>query len=244
MKDKEPTHVTDNLLRSIFTEDLPPETERVMRERFVRFREDLGHTGCRRTKWFPLQRAFAREALALASVVLVSVGAFLHAGGHRSAMADTLSFLHLSVTVSERVLRAASMECKARVRSENGRSLNYTIRWLGPNRSRIDVHDGSVLVETYTSSQGFPLDDPLLEPVTDFLAPDTLSDAIYEKWRPKTFGMRIGEKTQTLIYVNGHGETLLEMDIDLTTYLPRRVKKDVVEARFTWNESVPSEEGS
>jgi hypothetical protein len=159
-------------------------------------------------------------------------------------MADTLTFLHSSVTVSEQVRRATSMKCKAWVRSEDGRSLDYTIRWFGPNRPRIDVHDGNTLVETFTSVEEVQVTDPLLEPVLDFLAPDALSDAIYEKWRPKTFGMRIGEKTQTLIYVNGHGETLLEMDIDLTTYLPRRVKKDVVEAHFTWNEPVPSEEGS
>ncbi len=249
MKDKEPNDVTDHLLRSILTEDLPPEAERAMKERFIRFHEEVVRTGHRKATWLQPEWVVVREVLALAAVVMISVGGFLHVGGHRSAMADTFSFLNFSVTISEQVFRATSMECKAQVRDEDGRSLDYVIRWTEPHRSRVDVRDGTDLVMTYSSSRETDRDDSLLEPVLDFLTPVTLSDAIYEKWRPKRFGKANGEKTTTLIYVNGMGETLLEMDVDLTTYLPRRIKKDTMEAHFTWNEAVsaeflpPNEEG-
>ena len=250
MKDKEPTHFTDEVLRSILTDDLPPEAERAMKERLLRFREELGQTRVGPTAWLQLRWVFFREALARAAVLMISVGGFLHVAGPRSAMADTFSFLHSSVTVSEQIVRATSMECRARVRGEDGRSLNYTIRWIGPDRSRVEVRDGTTAVRTYSSTREIKVADPLLEPVLDFLTPVALSDAIYEKWQPKRFGKRIGGKTTTLVYVNGRGETLLEMDVDLTTYLPRRINKGAVEAQFNWNDAVspellvPNEEGS
>jgi hypothetical protein len=250
MKDKEPTYFTDDLLRSSLGDDLPPETERALKERLLRFREEVGETGRRKKAWFQPQWVIAREALALVAVVMISVGGFLHVAGHRNAMADTFSFLHFSVTVSEHVSRAISMECAARVRGEDGRSLDYTIRWVGPDRSRVDVREATTTLRTYSSSREMKGDDPLLEPVSELLTPVALSDAIYEKWQPKRFGDQSGEKITTLVYVNGKGETLLEMDVDITTYLPRRIKKDVVEAHFTWNDAVspeflmPNEEGS
>jgi hypothetical protein len=250
MKDKETTNVTDVVLRSVLADDLPPEAERAMKERLVRFRRKVGRTGHGTTTWFQPRWVILREALALAGVVMITVGGFLHVAGNGSAMADTFSFLHSSVTVSEQVLRVTSMECRAFVRSEDGRTLDYVIRWAGPTRSNVDVREGNTILRTYSSTEKINVVDPLLAPVLDFLTPVTLSDAIYEEWQPKRFGTRIGEQKTTLIYVNGKGETFLEMDVDLTTYLPRRIKKDAVEADFTWNEAVspeplsPNEEGS
>ncbi len=44
MKDKEPTNVTDDFLRTILADDLPPDAEKAMKERLVHFREKVRQT--------------------------------------------------------------------------------------------------------------------------------------------------------------------------------------------------------
>ncbi len=89
------------------------------------------------------------------------------------------------------------MECRVQVQGESGRPLEYMILWLAPNRSRVDVHQGSTLVKTYSSSEAYGA-DPLLEPVLDFLTPGALSDAIYENGNRSDSVSEMGRRLRLL----------------------------------------------
>jgi hypothetical protein len=263
----------DRLLKKVLKDDLPPEIEEKMKRRFIHYR-DMEKTGPTASgiggrlfsrigswpSWIP-----AREALAFSSLVMICLGGFLHVSGHRNAMADTLSFLSTSVTVSDQLLRVTSMECRLRVSAGNEGDLQYTIRWLSPDTVRVDVHRGEdtgktlwitdtdIVVDDRTSNSFHEytnveqISDPLLEPAWGFLTPEKLSEAVYGKWVPKKYGEPHGGQRQALSYINGEGKVLVEMTVDSTSNLPLSIKKyspdsddseEVVEAHFVWNNPI------
>jgi hypothetical protein len=174
---------------------------------------------------------------------MISLGGFLHVSGHRNAMADTLSFLNTSVSVSDQLLRVTSMECRLQVPAGNEEYLKYTILWLSPETARVDVRrggdthkilwiTGSDVVVADRISNTFheygsveQIDDPLFEPAWGFLTPAKLSEAVYGKWKPKQYGELHGGEGLTLAYINGEGKVLVEMTVDLTSSLPVSIKK-------------------
>jgi hypothetical protein len=217
-----------------------------------------------------LQRTPAREALAFASLLMISLGGFLHLSGQRTAMAETLSFVHASLSISDQLLRVTSMKCTLQAPKELG-ATEFSILWLSPSRARVDarqgasadktlwVTDSEVVVTDRMSSEIHhyqsisEVEDPLFGPALEFLTPETISRAIYGKWKPKQYKQHRGEERLTLAYINYEGKTLLEMTVDLSTDLPMSIKRfspdDAIselgkshelEAHFVWDEPISS----
>ncbi len=242
---------TDDLLRTVFKDDLPPDVQRSMKARFAQFRTTLDATG-RTEPWKdffdlgnrPLLRWIpAKEVLAFFSLLMMVLGGFLHVSGARSAMAETMSFVNTSVAISDRLLSVTSMECRLQFLSEDGHSADATIRWLAPETIRVDIRQGDdtnkslwiadsdvALVDRighsfneYESVE--EVEESLFEPILGFLSPNRLSEAIYGKWKPKRYEVTENEERLTLVYTNSEGKTLLEMTVDLSNDLPTSIKK-------------------
>lgn len=268
----------DGLLRKTFKDDLPPEIEESMRSRFSQFRRTLD-SAHQKGLWPNLvdlsRRSFlrripAREALVFASLLMITMGGFLHLSGQRTAMAETLSFVHASLSISDQLLRVTSMKATLEVPRELG-DADYSILWLSPDRTRVDarqpanvnktlwISDSEVVVSDRMNGTSHryqsvsEVKDPLFEPALEFLTPETISRAIYGKWKPKQYNQHRGEERLTLVYINFEGKTLLEMTVDLNTDLPVNIKRfsssDAIsksgkepelEAHFVWDEPIAS----
>ena len=109
---------TDDLLKQVLKDDLPLEVEGRMKAQFNQYRGKI-EQDTRLSRWGFFSgwksalrpgRTVRREVLALSSLIMIVVGAFLHVSGHRSAIAETLSFLNISVSVADQIENASSME--------------------------------------------------------------------------------------------------------------------------------------
>lgn len=242
---------TDDLLKKILKDDLPADVEGRMKAQFTQFQENVvsgkgfpaqifGH---RWRDFLKLNWAVRKEVLAFSSLVMIIIGAFLHLSGHRSAVAETLSFLNTSVSVAAQIENASSMECRIQLPSENELSQTYTIRWVSPEMTRVDVFEkdkasktlqisGSEISVNDHVNNSFrkfqsleDVKDPVWQPVLEFLTPSVLSSAIYEKWKPQHSRVEIeGQKTTYVFLCNGE-RTTLEMTVDMNTSLPLSIRK-------------------
>ena len=158
-------------------------------------------------------------------------------------MAETMSFMNMSVAISDRLLSVASMECSLQFLSKDGLSTDTTIRWLAPEMSRVDIRQGDVTNKTlwitdsdvaladrighsFNEYQSVAeIEETLFEPALRFLSPERLSEAIYGKWKPKQYRVLENDEQLILVYTNLEGKTLLEMTVDLSTDLPISLKK-------------------
>ncbi len=242
---------TDDLLKQVLKDDLPPEVEGRMKAHFIRFRErveqderasELTSIGNWK-RFFQLKRAVSRKVLAFSSLIMIVVGAFLHVSGHRSAVAETLFFLNTSVSVADQVQEATSMECRMQVLTESGQHLSYVIRWLSPEMTRVDVWKGKTLskslfisvsditvvdhinnvLQKYQSLEH--IKDPIFNPALEFLSPFALATAIYENWKPQQYREEDKGQKGTYFYINNGERTTLEMTVDMNTSLPVSIRK-------------------
>jgi hypothetical protein len=241
----------DDLLKQVLKDDLPPDVEGRMKAQFVQFREEIENDEqaselALRSDWkrfFQLKWAIRREVLAFSSLLMIVVGAFLHVSGHRSAMAETLSFLNTSVSVANQLQEATSMECRIQVPAEDGKHLSYIIRWHSPEMMRVDVQDaekagktlvisGSGITVTDHINDSFrkyqsleQIKDPVFEPSLEFLSPHVLATAIYERWKPQYYRAEDEGQKGTFVYIDNGERTTLEMTVDMNTSLPESIRK-------------------
>ena len=98
---------TDELLRKVFKDDLPPDMQRSMKARFTQFRNTVDET-YQTARWKnlfdlgnrPLLRWIpAKEVLAFSSLLMMGMGGFLHVSGPRSAVAETMAFMNTSLAI-------------------------------------------------------------------------------------------------------------------------------------------------
>ncbi|MCK4932692.1 MAG: hypothetical protein KAT01_11030 [Candidatus Aminicenantes bacterium] len=242
---------TDDLLKHVLKDDLPPEVEGRMKTQFIQFRErvaqderasELTSSGNWK-RFFQLRWAIRREVLAFSSLIMIVIGAFLHVSGHRSAMAETLSFLNTSVSVADQVQNATSMECRMQVPAEDGQYLSYTIHWLSLEMTRVDVQEGETASKSLSISgsditvvdhinnafQKYQslehIKDPVFKPALEFLSPIVLATAIYEKWKPQHYREEDEGQKRTFVYLNNGERATLEMTVDMNTNLPVSIRK-------------------
>jgi hypothetical protein len=158
-------------------------------------------------------------------------------------MVKTLSFLNTSVSISNQVQEAKSMECKMQVTSEDGLYLTYTIDWLSPEMTRAVVYEeemaikslwvsGPEIVVTDNISNTFhkyqsleQIEDHELIAVMRFLSPERFAKAIYKEWEPRRYRKKDQVKKGMDVYLNDGGKAALEMIVDMDTNLPVRIKK-------------------
>jgi len=247
----------DDLLKQVLNDDLPPEVEGRMKAQFVQFEENIerddrvsDRTSSGIWQRFFLSRswdwsgwAIRREVLAYSSLIMIVVGGFLHVSGHRSAMAETLSFMNTSVSIANQVQETTSMECRMQVPSADGKFLSYIIRWHSPEMTRVDVQEGEKagktlaisgseitvtdhINDTFQEYQSLEqIKDPVFKPALEFLSPIALATAIYKKWRPQYYREEDEDQKGTFVYIINGERNTLEMTVDMTTSLPVSIRK-------------------
>ncbi|MBN1272445.1 MAG: hypothetical protein JXB26_09250 [Candidatus Aminicenantes bacterium] len=262
----------DDFIKKVLCDDLPQETERRMKNRLDLFKEKIGSAGrtsktIQKNLWSIgsqewLRRAFRKELLVFSSLIMIFAGGFFHISGRKNAVAETLSMLNTSFSVLDRIREAHSMECRLHVSAGDETCLDYTIRWLTPGKTRVDVTKGETAIKTlWTEGGGFVvadhihkdirrysslerIEDSLFGPAWDFFSPEQLADAVYKRWKP--LNCQDKDHRKTFIFVNGN--VVLELTVDGNSYQPLRMKilasgptEDVdvryriLEAQFFWN---------
>ena len=275
----------DDLLKQTLKDDLPPELESRMKKQLKLFREKLDQSeqqlreetngalrrlfhgeGLKWMKWM-----FKKQVLAPASIVLVVLGAVLQITGPRSVLAESISLLKTSIIVSDRVSLAGSMECSMQVPGENDQQLKYSIQWLSPNLTRVQVkkpnqdtiktmwiseeeitiadHATNILRKVEKVNQ---IDDPEFKHPLGLLSPLDLVERMDGKWRLKQYEQHGDCEWGIFTVAIPEEKTLLELTVDLCTFLPTNFKKLLADPKkesgegkilmnvnFKWNTSIP-----
>lgn len=282
-KEKSNNKDMDSLLKEVLKDDLPPEAENRMKRRFIQFRErieqqkrqprmNIGMIGrhlFRQETWRWAHWMLRKEILAFSSIIMIALGGFMHLSGHSSALAESLSMLRTSVSVWEQVRHAASMECTVQMPAQNDKSLAYSIQWISPNMTRVDVWSADQINKTlwmlderfiivdhvkntlHKAESFVQIKDSVFQPVMEFLSPEELAERIYRRWQPMQYKQQVEHERGTFVFTNHEEMALLEMTIDLNTYLPVKISKFLqdsfktgeerklaLEVHFTWNQPI------
>jgi hypothetical protein len=191
----------------------------------------------------------------------------MHLSGQRPALADPVSLLNTLVSVSDEVRKCSSMECLVRVPLENGEPLIYSIRWLPPDLTRVDIWEAGETARTIwlsgqdiavadrdkTLSRVRSLDriaDSSLKMILDFLSPEALSALIYSRWRLER-GEQTGPEKAVFAFRSDKDCCLLKMTVALSSDLPDHLEKlqpgqasagegerVLMRVDFTWNQPI------
>jgi len=248
----------DDLLKQTLKDDLPPELENRMKKQLTLFREKMEQPQQQRReettralrrlfqgerlKW--MQWMFKKQFLAPASIIMVVLGAVLQISGPRSVLAESISLLKTSVIVSNRVSHAGSMECSMQVPAENGQHLKYSIQWLSPNLTRVQVkkqnqdiiktmwisEEEITIVDHATNTlhnveEFMQIDDPELQHTLGLLSPLDLVERMDGKWRLKQYEQHGDCEWGIFTVAIAEEKTFLELTVDLCTFLPTNFKK-------------------
>ncbi len=229
----------------------------------------VGRRLFRQETWRWAHWMLKKEILAFSSIIMIALGGFMHLSGHRSALAESFSMLKTSVSVLEQVRRAASMECTVQVPEQNGKSLAYSIQWISPNMTRVDARRADEITKTlwmlgerfviadhfkntlYKAGSFAQIKDPVFQPVIGFFSPEELAERIYSSWQAVQYKQQAERGWGTFTLTNHEEKALLEMTIDLNTYLPVKISKFLhdslkageerklaLEVHFTWNQPI------
>ena len=275
----------DDLLKQTLKDDLPPDLERRMKKQLKLFREKMEQPQQQRReetngalwrlfhgeglKW--MKWMFKKQVLAPVSIIMIVLGAVLQISGPSSVLAESISLLKTSVIVSDRVSHAGSMECSMQVPAENEQHLKYSIQWLSPDLTRVQVkkqnkhiiktmwisekeitivdHATNTLRKVENVNQ---IDDPEFQHAMDLLSPLDLLERMEGKWRLKQYKQHGDCEWGTFTVAVPEEKILLELTVDLCTFLPTNFKKFLANPKkesgegkilmnvnFKWNTSIP-----
>lgn len=273
----------DDLLKQTLKDDLPPELESRMKKQLILFREKMERSEQQRRKetngilwrlfhgeglkW--MRWMLKKQVLAPASIIMVVLGAVLQITGPSSVLAESISLLKTSVIVSDRVSHAESMECSMQIPGENEKDLNYSIQWLSPNLTRVQVKNQNIIKTIWISEEQITIadhatnilrkvekvgqiDDPEFQHALDLLSPHALVEQMEGKWRLKQYVQHGDCESGTFTVAIPEEKTLLELTVDLCTFLPTNFKKFLADPKkesgegkilmnvnFKWNTPIP-----
>jgi len=248
----------DDLLKQTLKDDLPPQLESRMKKQLELFRKKMEQPQRQRReetngalrrlfqgeglKW--IKWLFKKQVLAPASIIMVVLGAVLQITGPRSVLAESISLLKTSVIVSDRVSHAGSMDCSMQVPIENEKHFKYSIQWLSPNLTRVQLikQNQDIIKTMWVSEEEITIadhatnrlrkvkkleqiDDPEFQHALDLLSPHALVEQMEGKWRLKQYA-QLGDCEWGIFTVAVPEEkTFLELTVDLCTFLPTNFKK-------------------
>jgi hypothetical protein len=208
---------------------------------------------------------FKKESLVVVSLLMIVLGGFIQSSGSPNRLTENLSVLGTSVVVPSQMSQSLSMECSIRVSRENEKSLKYSIQWASPNLSKIQVTDSDkTLLKTiwlseediiftdhvsdtiHKEKRPAHLNDPLLRPIIGYLDPTDLVERLYGEWRLEQYKQQVECRQGTFQVRLPNERSILEVTVDLCTYLPVTLKKILVSEehsegqlimniRYTWN---------
>jgi len=247
----------DDLLKQTLKDDLPPELESRMKKQLMLFREKMEQPQQQRRKetngalrrlfhgeglkW--MKWMFKKQVLAPASIIMVVWGGVLQITGPRSVLAESISLLKTSVIVSDRVSHARSMECSMKVPTENAQHHEYSIQWLSPDFTRVQVKKPSqdIIKTMWISEKEITIavhvtntmrkvervnqiDDPEFKHALGFLSPLDLVKRMDGKWQLKQYEQHGDCEWGTFTVAIPEEKMLLELTVDLCTFLPTNFK--------------------
>jgi len=232
-KEHSDQHKTDSLIRQVLKDDLPPALEEKMKERILRFRKEIEQPRQIRRRNLSVGWIFRKEVLAGASVLMLVSGGALQLIGYRSALADTVSALNTSVSV--------------RVDAHKSDKMNKTL-WVSESGIIIADH----IHNTTEKAEGvWKITDATFRPVLWLMTPEELAERLYGKWKLRLYEQTDKPDQGLFIFLDQEEKAVLEMTVDLNTYLPLRIEKflpespeldekgrSVMQAHFNWNQPV------
>jgi hypothetical protein len=275
--DRQNDHDVDKLLRRVLRDDLPSEAEFRMRKRLAVLRRALESPGdshaarsaesWRHTpvfeQWRPWRWLFRKEVLAYASAVMLAAGAVIHLGGYHSLLADSISLLKTSISLTEQMRLAGTMDCVINMPAAGTQVTTYHIRWVREGGTRVDVEFPRGIDETLWIIQGRvtiantavgslkPAANPvpdLQEPVRALLAPADLARKLDGSWQLQPEKQHNPDR---LVFVDRQDRAVIEVHLDTKTFLPISLSRKPPEAggrggtggvattaEFTWNQPV------
>jgi hypothetical protein len=227
----------------------------------------LFHGG--RLKWMNLM--LKKQVLAPASIIMVVLGAVLQITNPSSVLAESISLLKTSIIVSDRVSHAESMECSIEMPAENEQYYEYFIQWLSPNLTRVQVKkpnqdiiktmwisDDKITIADHATNilrkveKVKQIDDPEFQHALNLLSPLDLVERMEGKWRLKHYKQHGDCERGTFTVAIPEEKTIMELTVDLCTFLPTSLKKSLADPReesgegkilmnvnFKWNKSIP-----
>jgi hypothetical protein len=278
--DRQNEHDVDKLLKQVLKDDLPSETEFRMRKRMVVFRRALEssddpHAARSARSWrFPpvfeqwrlRHWVFRKEVLAYVSAVMLAAGAVIHLGGCQSLLADSISLLKISMSLTEQMRLASSMDCVVKMPAAGTQATIYHIRWVRDGRTRVDVESPRGVDETLWIIQGrvtiansaaglSPAANPvpdLQETVMALLSPADLARRLDQSWQ-----LQPGKKQHDpdrLVFIERQNRAVIEVHLDRKSFLPISLSWKppkangkggtggvATTAEFTWNQPVAPE---
>ncbi len=266
--DKQNEHNIDKLLKQVLKDDLPADAEFRMQRTMAVFRHAMTQSEdprLARSAWWPKRPlVFAqlrngisrREVLAFVSAIMLAAGAVIHLGGYQNLLADSISLLKISMSVTEQIRLAESMDCVVKMPRAGTQDAIYHIRWVRDGGTRVDVGSPRGPDETWWIDQGRAIakspadmsDRPadaltaLQEPVSTLLSPADLARRLDERWQLQH------EETQrnpdTLIFIDRHDRAVIEVHFARKSFLPTtlsRTRPKAATAEFIWNEPIAPE---
>lgn len=233
----------DHLLKQTLEDDLPPEVEDRLYIQLRRFQEhaDKQQSGFINLKWGLSQQLIKSAALVFAFVVfviLLATAGFVPLTGSRNLLADSLSTFTTSINVFEQISRSKSMDCSVETTTAKGDRLNYSIKWT-PGSTRVHVcrpdnfiiktleiiDDRVTIIDHADNSLHYAknleqVDDPLFQPVMDFISPADLQERIQMKWKSGIYWKRGDCDEGIFTVLNSREKADMEIMVDMCTFLP------------------------
>lgn len=265
-------HPIDHLLKQTLKDDLPPEVENRLYIHLRRFQAQTGGAGGN-LKWGLGPQLIKSAALVFAFVVfvilLVTAG-FVPLTDSRNVLAESLSTYTTSINVTEQISRCNSMDCTLETLTGKGDHLNYSIKWT-PDRTLVQVikPDNSIvktleminarvtIIDHSNNSLRYvnnleQVNDPLFQPVMDFISPTHLQERMKMKWKPGIYMQRGECDEETFTVLNSQEKADMEILVDMCTFLPIKMTSHrpfptlpgeegeiVIKIHFTW-ETLPT----
>ncbi len=212
-----------------------------------------------------------KEVLIAASLLMIVLGGFLQSSGFSNSLKKNLSILGTSVAVSSQINQAQSMVCSIQMSEETENPLRYSIEWLSPNLSKIKVSDDDhkplktiwiaeeeiVIADhikntLHTEKHPPQLMDPLIQPIIGYLSPAELKEEMFGVWQLKNYEQRDECQWGTFTVSLPEENAILEVTVDLCTYLPINIKKIhptkervggelIMNVQYSWNGPISEE---
>ncbi len=261
-KEKSPDFDIDELLKQSLKDDLPPEVEKSMKTQLIQLRKKMELQEREPTprivkylnKLFRVERQpwmhwmLKKEILAAASLAMIVLGSMLHMSGSQNVLAKNISLLGTSVLVSGQVSRVESMECAVKALKDDDKSLTYSIQWVSPNLTKVQIKrsDDAVIKTLWLSEEEIlikdhikgtlshekniaQISDPHFLPVLGLLSPPHLVERMYGQWQLKQYEKH-GDCEWGIFTITLPEEgTLLEISVDLCTYFPVNMEKFILD---------------
>jgi hypothetical protein len=259
----------DGFLKQALKDDLPPEAEARMNRQFLRFKGSIRRpdTLSEADEW-PWHGLFRKEILAVASAVLLILGAVMHLSGSPSVLAHSIEQLKVIVTVTMSLNRAVSMDCTVLKPEAGGESASYHVLWRAKGDARVDMVSAGdaqtiwISDETisFAGSDGgeirrVPLQaiapGPVWQPAMEFRTPWLFAKQMEEQYGLLQTGERSGAGSGEFLITGRENGQAVEITVDAKTYLPKVLKKYamdssrtnvdracLMEVHFHWNQPI------